>query len=928
MRARRVMRFLAACGVALGLLLGHATVAAAYANTYYVAASGSDAHDGLSAGSPFATLAKTADVINGLGEHGDYLVVVMSDLTSTAVARYYNNSVTIASQGAARFTVTRGTPFAVTADASRGWYNPGLLEIQTTDFAPAAPAIVLTLQSIVFDDAGRREAANFSYAPSPGAGTGMNYVQDGIVTSYAPNATIVLDAGAELRNFGGMTAIRAAGAGVLMRAGSLVTDTTVTARGPRPTTTYGALGDAAVSVTSAQLRMEAGSAITHIVDSHGALVTGASSVFMDGEISGLRGAMNFGDDGNGRGNKNALSLSGGGGPITAEIGPNGQVIDNQVKSGSVQARGNTTLTVRGKISGNTGLAGGTLTMQGTNGAALYIISFYGEPTVYLEDGSEIRNNKINGISGYGAAASVQQGNARLIMNGGLIAGNTAPQAPAIAVNKGNASFVMNGGVIDNGANAIQLQNNSGDGTNGTLTLNAGTTSGVTVDATTTGLTPAAVTYGNATQRHLYISPAMVITSGWASVAGRRVTPIQADFRIGNPNAAGYAVIRANLPPGWTTPVTDANVIGFWMQKNGQAVFSVPKPTTGTLPGSYNSSFNTYIAAVVAVDAAGAPLAGAPVRYYPTAIDGGNIVIQLPLAAYAANGVTVALAQPTTDYNQITVTAPPTLLYAPGGASYSLAYTAAYDMPAGWREALVTDGYASATTPIVLAINPDARVTCPNPGLTLASAVFQLNGSPSWDAASGQLRAPLSLKSGWDATADLASNFTFSCQMAAANFQDEDFLYLSAELTLADARPSGSGASYNIYSNLASTQMIAPLHTVRFDGNGGDVRLTDEERQARLGATLGPAMPDNPQRDQHTFLGWNTQPNGQGAAFTGATEITGDITVYAQWRLTSPPAGGDNIARIPSLIPATLALLAAALWTAAALRACARRGRVR
>jgi hypothetical protein len=67
-----------------------------YNDIFYVSASGNNANDG-SENTPFETLSKTAEVINSLGTGGNYLVIVMTDLTSTECARYYDNNVTITS---------------------------------------------------------------------------------------------------------------------------------------------------------------------------------------------------------------------------------------------------------------------------------------------------------------------------------------------------------------------------------------------------------------------------------------------------------------------------------------------------------------------------------------------------------------------------------------------------------------------------------------------------------------------------------------------------------------------------------------------------------------------------------------------------------------------------------------------------------------
>ncbi|MDR0275503.1 MAG: InlB B-repeat-containing protein [Burkholderiaceae bacterium] len=938
MQARVTAVFLAFV-MALGLFgAGTAVAQAAYQATYYVSASGSDAGDGLSEGSPFATLARTAAAIHAQEEGKSYLVYVMSDLTSTAMARYYDRSVTIKSLGAARFTVTRGTGFAAAPDNARSWYNPAMLEIETGYTNAATPPpfyISLTLENIIFDDAYRHEGTVFGQAPTWG-GTGTpptgwgsgNYVQDAIVASYARNATIILGQGAELRNFGGMTAVRAHDlATVKMKNGSLITDirpnaNTNNRQVSASATDYNANGEAAISIANANLYMYEGSQIMNIANAHGVKFSGTVACYIDGEIANMIGNKGMDTDppAGGRGIKSAVFFNysptidydnpGNRTPGSgfAVIDKHANIHHNATKSGTValSRNANTLVKIYGKVNNNTGGTGSTGNLAGTNGGGLYIVA---GGTVYLEDGSEIIGNKTSGLTGYGGAASIQQNGSRLIMNGGTVSGNTASTAntPGIVVNKGNASFEMNGGRIDNGANGLRLYESGSDGTAGNLVLNAGRVSGVTVDS--------AVVYANPSRSHLFIDETDVtIDTGYASVNGRNVTPIQAGFEIGNPNAAAYAYIRARLPQDWTMPGTDANVIGFWGQKNGPAVFSVPKPATGTPPANYDRSFDVYELALVPTDSNGAVMAGAPVYFISTIFDNGKIIVDIPMST---GGAVVALVQPAKEQGNIVFQADPGALpYHLGAAPYGVSYTATYAMPSGWRARLLTEGHTIANTGVTLTIHPDTRTNCDMAHMTLASDIFTQTGAPVWNAASSAWQIPLQLNAGWDTAVNLASEFSFACQMDAANFQEGGTLYLYGDMTLTGGP---ANESYTIFGTLAATKMFIPMQTVKFDGNGGAVQPVDQERTVKLGGTLAAAMPPAPSRDHYTFMGWNTQPNGTGTAFTGTTIVTSGLMVYAQWKALLP-AVGRLATPIPTLNLAALALLVLALGALAARRA--------
>lgn len=73
-------------------------------------------------------------------------------------------------------------------------------------------------------------------------------------------------------------------------------------------------------------------------------------------------------------------------------------------------------------------------------------------------------------------------------------------------------------------------------------------------------------------------------------------------------------------------------------------------------------------------------------------------------------------------------------------------------------------------------------------------------------------------------------------------------------------------------------------TVTFDKNGGDTEADPTSITVTSGSTVG-TLPMEPTRANHTFLGWNTQADGGGEAFTVTTPVTSDITVYAQWEET-------------------------------------------
>jgi len=98
-------------------------------------------------------------------------------------------------------------------------------------------------------------------------------------------------------------------------------------------------------------------------------------------------------------------------------------------------------------------------------------------------------------------------------------------------------------------------------------------------------------------------------------------------------------------------------------------------------------------------------------------------------------------------------------------------------------------------------------------------------------------------------------------------------------------------------------------TVTFDKNGGDTDATPTTKTVYSPATTIDSLPTPPTRDSHAFTGWNTQADGSGTPFTASTPVTGDITVYAQWRhqtqsgeliVTFHKNGGDTEADPPQI----------------------------
>jgi uncharacterized repeat protein (TIGR02543 family) len=90
--------------------------------------------------------------------------------------------------------------------------------------------------------------------------------------------------------------------------------------------------------------------------------------------------------------------------------------------------------------------------------------------------------------------------------------------------------------------------------------------------------------------------------------------------------------------------------------------------------------------------------------------------------------------------------------------------------------------------------------------------------------------------------------------------------------------SRSGVSWS--KEITFTVDAGTLRTVIFRANDGTGAIHAIKTPAAGSAASG--FPGDPARTGYGFTGWNTQPDGSGAAFTASTVVSADMTVYAQW----------------------------------------------
>lgn len=436
----------------------------------YVSSTGNDEQNTGTKDLPFATLAKAVDAAAD-----GTTIYVMSDLTMDQCARFYDKSLKITSGEGGPYTITRSADFKQQSDTARSWYNPAMIEVQSS----SASSVGLTLSDIVLNDAGMHEGTVFAQAVS-GDGNGDNtvYVQDAIIASNATvPCTVTLGKDAVLRNFGGMSAVRATDqAKIVMESGSVIEDTLT---GYTRTKGSGAdsVGPAgAIWLQGGTLVMEEGSKIRNM-DGRGVYADGGK-VEIGGAISSIaanKSAMWQANSGivihlrnNAEGTLTSTALiekisSGSiiycaGGAKSFKMENGSKITDCPKLNGNVIFAQNCTVVIDGEISnvyatGNhiVQTDGGTAVTIGENGRILNNHAFYG--AVYINGTDEHLDiyGKINGNicanRGGGVVLSNNGGNHNATMyEGAEICNNKAEQTGGGAmISKG--VFTMNGGTI-------------------------------------------------------------------------------------------------------------------------------------------------------------------------------------------------------------------------------------------------------------------------------------------------------------------------------------------------------------------------------------------------------------------------------------------------------------------------------------------------
>ena len=102
-------------------------------------------------------------------------------------------------------------------------------------------------------------------------------------------------------------------------------------------------------------------------------------------------------------------------------------------------------------------------------------------------------------------------------------------------------------------------------------------------------------------------------------------------------------------------------------------------------------------------------------------------------------------------------------------------------------------------------------------------------------------------------------------------------------TVTDLAPAGQTITLYAQWGSGGTNPIVLKHTIiSFDANGGTGMMANMEFVQNGSKRLPPCTFT---RDGYSFKGWNTKADGTGTAYADGAEVSGNLTLYAQWTLT-------------------------------------------
>ena len=883
------------------------------ATDIYVSSTGNDATGNGSQSAPYATLAKA------VGEAVDGATIyVMSDLIMTSCARFYGKQLTITSYGGEKtYIVTRGDNFEQQQDVARRTYNPAMIEVQTNGDKPAG----LTLTNIILDDAGKHEGAVFAQAVSDD-GTGLdltgntNCVQDAIIASNATvPTTITLGKGAVLRNFGGMSAVRATGeAKLVMEPGSVIKDTLSGYTRSKGTDTRSVGPAGAVWLQGSDFEMKSGAEIKNV--NGRAIYADGGTVTMDGMISDIQSNTHMWNACKGI----ALHLRGGASATFSGTIQNVNSTDNDSyvvydESSSIAFKSGSTIkncsgTAKyGSLIYSTkltkeSLLDGTITECHVPNNLIYSVNS-NFPTS-IGPNAQITNNSGSRLFYDNSVPDPKKAPAMTIS--GTITNNTLTDSMFVGSNDGREITICDGAKINQntltsstgsaifwaGANRRIVMENGSEvcgntvakgavavvaGEGNCFTMKGGTISGNTVEDGSLML----FTSGSWNQ-----CSTMAIEGG--TISGNTVPHVlTVASGIGKEKVPGinsYLLVTENSPKdvyfmveGKTVTVDSGTKLGNADWKQLKYAFTDSKAGDSRCVTLLNAAAVNY------------GCKSAFSTFWAQNADGTLVAVKMDdpaegeEAKFDKTKSVYVLIQETDEKGAPAEGAKVKLLPATVAEDGTINFT----LPGnenGYAVALVQADPAAELGTLTLS----TTVTELTEGKEPYSVPYTATFIPKEGLASGVtpqtvefIAPPIT----GDSVSISNNRAEWTGTLASELFEGGKAIDAVAVLTV-----TYNNESRKILSNIVSTKMTGLL-TVTFGANGGAFAdgSTTSEVKTESGSSV--TLPANPTRSGYTFTGWNTQQDGKGSSFDNSTVITGSMTVYAQWSENSSGSGGDG-----------------------------------
>ena len=890
---------------------------------------------------PYATLAKAVE----MAEDGA-TIYLLSDLEITKNARITDKHLTITSAEGKTYTLTRGTDFELTSDNHQSHYNPGFIEVTTNGSEASENASSVTLTNIILDDEGMHEGTYFAQTNVNVTGEtngNLDHVQDSMITAHGLEnraVHIILSDGAELKDFGGMSAVYGTtNAHITMENGSLICDEIVTNRNASATKKApGETGPAgAVWLQGAEFVMEDGAEISNVIGRAVYVDSGEASIGGTIEYITSDADMWWGTSGLALHLRNnaAATVSGTVSDLTfTKDGCAIEVLESTLHMTKTSVLSNSkngisisssqSVQLDGEITGCVG-GGHVLTMQG-NGSPMnctigktgyihdnecsYGVIYIQAPSGVLNIYGKINNNKTNDRAGAIALAHNFQGHTVTMYDGAEMIGNSSTETGG-AVMVSGGTFIMEGGTIS--------QNSAGHEGGGIFVRNGGTfimkggiISNNKTDRLGGGLAFQATDWGNPPlipnvellggeissnidkngandiavmssgdsyiARSIFISENQHISVPAISFAANQKTiTLDADSMNTRLGNANSDSISA-LTAASTGKGWNSPAATFWTQRNDAASMTIGGLTL-------NSNLPVYVL-TQKTDADGKPAGNSVVNFYSAKLTNDTVEITIPAGDMSGSGCAVAIVQPTAYYGSVVIDGPERLNEVPGATSYDVPYTATYTMSESFKN-MIEQGQAGITNnncSFTFVVQLDHRLTAKTGAqdYTFTSPIFVVDRISNEGST---LTVTCKLKDDWkEHIGELTTNpmtLTGAGVLKAADFEDGGLLTTTGSIEV-----EALSRSITIPANICQTMMVKQkTFTVSFNSGGG----TEIPSQTVIAGQKA-NKPADPTQEGYKFDGWYL---GE-AEYNFSTPVNQNIILTARWSRHS--GGGGSTTR--------------------------------